>query len=252
MIEARLVYETDDFRLEYGTSPAIHHQPNVRRSSESIIGAYAVGTLSTAEKVIEWMTIGEIEAVRQRSKSKDDGPWKTDYSEMTRKTVVRRLCKYLPLSPELAQALAVEDNAESDAFAASDFLDIEVIKAVTNDQSNQLPTPTPSGSELAAQIKRRPGRPRKIEPAAGPPLKITDAIEPPAIANEADGPPRWEQLAIMLAEKQGCDAQVALARLSEFSKQTFNRPYDALEPRTLDTIETHIRDGTITVKSNND
>ncbi len=42
-------------------------------------------------------------------KFKRDTPWDTHFEEMGQKTAIRRLCKTLPKSPELAVALALED-----------------------------------------------------------------------------------------------------------------------------------------------
>jgi recombinational DNA repair protein RecT len=39
-------------------------------------------------------------------------PWQTDYEEMCRKTVVRRLCKYLPFPTAFEDALATADPEE--------------------------------------------------------------------------------------------------------------------------------------------
>jgi recombinational DNA repair protein RecT len=41
-----------------------------------------------------------------------DHPWTTHYEEMALKTAIRRLCKTLPKSPELAQALAAGGRAQ--------------------------------------------------------------------------------------------------------------------------------------------
>ncbi len=55
----------------------------------------------------------ELDRIRSLSPAAKSGPWVNHFDEMCKKTVVRRLVKYLPLSVELAQALAVEDRAES-------------------------------------------------------------------------------------------------------------------------------------------
>lgn len=123
-IEARVVRRGDEFRLDYGADtithvPAIEHaqdDPEAEQTynpNDDIIGAYAVATLKGGVRQFEWMTRKEIDAIRRRSRAGDDGPWVTDYSEMARKTVVRRLAKYLPLSPEFSRAMELEDNAES-------------------------------------------------------------------------------------------------------------------------------------------
>jgi recombination protein RecT len=58
----------------------------------------------------EVMSRSEIDGIRSRSKSSGSGPWVTDYPEMARKTVLRRLCKYLPMSSELASAMESEES----------------------------------------------------------------------------------------------------------------------------------------------
>jgi len=56
------------------------------------------------------MTREEVEAVRRRSRASGNGPWVTDWSEMAKKTVFRRLSKWLPLSPEIADAVEGDDD----------------------------------------------------------------------------------------------------------------------------------------------
>jgi recombination protein RecT len=76
------------------------------------------------------MTRGQLEAIRRRSKASGSGPWVTYTEEMFRKTVLRRLAKWLPLSPELADAMIAEaagnDGDASDAAiaAAADVLEV--------------------------------------------------------------------------------------------------------------------------------
>ena len=41
------------------------------------------------------------------------GPWKDHYAEMGRKTVIRRLAKYLPLSIEFSTAAALDGQADA-------------------------------------------------------------------------------------------------------------------------------------------
>jgi len=110
-IEARAVYEKDTFEVSYGTHQKIKHIPYIGEDRGEIICVYAIAQIEReTEPLVEVMTKAEVDSIRARSKAKDDGPWVTDYSEMARKTVVRRICKYLPLSPELERALAVDDE----------------------------------------------------------------------------------------------------------------------------------------------
>lgn len=59
------------------------------------------------------MTKAQLDRIKLGTQSKGAyGPWKDHEDEMQRKTVVRRIAKYLPLTPELADAFALEDEAD--------------------------------------------------------------------------------------------------------------------------------------------
>ena len=115
-IEAHLVYGQDKFEIQFGLNPTLNHIPYMeadrKTDKSSIRCVYAVGELKDGSQQLEVMTLAEIEDIRNRSKAGGNGPWVTDFGEMARKTVVRRLCKYLPLSAELVEAINLSDQAE--------------------------------------------------------------------------------------------------------------------------------------------
>lgn len=119
-IQAQVVHEKDTFNVTLGTSPAIVHVPNFAEEDRgNVIAAYAVAELVGGGRQFEVMTRSQLDAIKRRSKASGSGPWITDPEEMQRKTVLRRLAKWLPLSPELADALTAE--ATSDDGAGSDM-----------------------------------------------------------------------------------------------------------------------------------
>ena len=105
---AKVVYEHDQFDYQFGTNSFLHHKPT---SGERglIIGAYAVAEFTKGGYQFDYMPKQEIDDIRDRSKAKDSGPWVTDYVPMAMKTVSKRLCKYLPVSVELQQAVKLDD-----------------------------------------------------------------------------------------------------------------------------------------------
>lgn len=116
MIEARLRYEKDAFEMVLGTAPRIDHTPSTEKDRGPIVGAYMVGHVRGAPyPFVEYMTIDELDLIRQRSKAKDEGPWVTDTDMMYRKTVVRRGIRYLPISVFVERAIELDDEAERDA-----------------------------------------------------------------------------------------------------------------------------------------
>jgi recombination protein RecT len=129
-ISANVVYSGDVFEFELGATPRLKHVPNftAERRDEDIVGAYMVAFLRGNERPhIEFMTRGDIEKTRASSKGAFDkagnakGPWRDWFSEMCRKSVVRRGIKYLPMSVEVADALLADDAAETrtEVFSAS-------------------------------------------------------------------------------------------------------------------------------------
>lgn len=67
----------------------------------------------------EVMTREEIDAIRKRSKASNSGPWVTDYDEMAKKTVLRRMSKRWDLNPEAYEAINADDDTPKDIERAS-------------------------------------------------------------------------------------------------------------------------------------
>lgn len=104
-LSAHVVYENDTFDYALGDDEHIDHKPTMQPDRGQIIAAYAIAKLKDGTVQREVMTVAEIEEVRNVSRAKNAGPWTQWFGEMARKTVVRRLCKYLPLSAELMRTM---------------------------------------------------------------------------------------------------------------------------------------------------
>jgi recombination protein RecT len=121
MLEARVVYANDVFEIDYGSEKIVTHKPVIVGDRGPIIGAYALAWIKGSSRpLFEFMTTEDIEKIRARSRAKDSGPWVTDWPEMARKTVVRRIVKYCNLSDIAKQVIEEADRAEFD-FDSDDF-----------------------------------------------------------------------------------------------------------------------------------
>lgn len=110
-IEAHAVREGDEFRCEFGLEPVLKHVPRIDGSSDRpVVAVYAIAHFKDGSHHAEVMSKADVDAIRARSKASGNGPWVTDYAEMAKKTVVRRLMKYLPLTPEMAEAFDAADR----------------------------------------------------------------------------------------------------------------------------------------------
>lgn len=105
-IHADVVCENDEF--SYNMGMVEKHRIDLRKDRGDVYAVYAVATFTDGSKKAEVMSRADIDAVRKRSKAGNSGPWVSDWNEMAKKTVFRRLSKWLPISPEF------RDHLESD------------------------------------------------------------------------------------------------------------------------------------------
>ena len=136
-VEAFEVREKDHFRLVNGEVDHIVDNPWGDRGE--VVGYYAVCQFSDGVKKYETMSKADVDAVRKRSRASNSGPWVTDYSEMAKKTVFKRLSKWLPVTPELQEAIAKDDEeyqntqeferkartTAADMLSGDDVIDVE-------------------------------------------------------------------------------------------------------------------------------
>lgn len=111
-IEARNVYTGDNFELTYGLAPVLKHDPAITRDRGDYLGTYALARYKDGGFQVEFITKTDMEAIKATSRARDSGPWETNEDEMRRKSAVKRLAKYLPLSRELNIASEIEDEPE--------------------------------------------------------------------------------------------------------------------------------------------
>jgi phage RecT family recombinase len=121
-IEAHVVRDGDKFTYCTGLATILEHEPVLDGVPGEMRLAYAVAEFADGGYHVEVMTRAQIERIRDRSQNVINAkkfdkktPWDTDTDEMWRKTVLRRICKYLPKSAELATALALDQAADGGA-----------------------------------------------------------------------------------------------------------------------------------------
>ena len=130
-IGAHEVCENDEFDYAYGLDERLHHKPALGDRGE-VIAFYAVAKLVGGGHAFEVMSRQQVDQIRDKSAEKNrakrdnqgnfiiTGPWADHYVEMGRKTVTRRLFKWLPMSIEMANAAALDERADTGASQALD------------------------------------------------------------------------------------------------------------------------------------
>jgi recombination protein RecT len=158
-IEARVVHRGDEFSYQFGTDPFIRHVPQMVDPGD-VTHVYAVASLRGGGRQFEVMTLEQVEAIRDRARRKNP-VWDSDFEEMARKTAVRRLVKYLPLSPQVRDRLAAEDDISYD--------DAPVMRVA----------PPPRDRRAAIAARRQAALPGPAADRAG----AAEAAEQPVAAN---------------------------------------------------------------------
>lgn len=107
-IHADKICQNDQF--EYNKGDITKHSIDFSKSRGKAYAYYAEVTFKDGMTKSEVMQKEDIDDIRRRSKSANAGPWVTDYDEMAKKTVFRRLSKWLPLTPEVRTAIEKDDE----------------------------------------------------------------------------------------------------------------------------------------------
>jgi recombination protein RecT len=110
-LSAHEVRASDEFEFEYGLEERLTHRPNFLDDSAPI-AYYAVARYKDGGHNMVVLSKRQVDSYRARSPAARGGqsPWDTDYDAMAKKTCVRRLVPYLPLTIETATALSFEDR----------------------------------------------------------------------------------------------------------------------------------------------
>lgn len=119
-IYAHAVYSNDEFEYQLGLNADLIHKPAMENRGD-FIGAYAVAHFKDGGYQFEFMSKSDIDKRKGRSKASKFGPWVTDYDEMAKKTVVRAMFKYLPISIEHQEQIAYDEGTAKDVSKMKDI-----------------------------------------------------------------------------------------------------------------------------------
>lgn len=153
-ISAHEVCENDKFELVYGLDEKLSHTPALGDRGQ-IIGFYSVAKLKDGGHCFEFMSMRQVLEIMTATQSKGKyGPWKDNFVEMGRKTVIRRLSKYLPLSIEFQTAVALDGMAEGGKDQRLDTVDGE-FSFVPDDYSYQSHEPVQEAIQNTVEKETR-------------------------------------------------------------------------------------------------
>lgn len=166
-IKAELVFEGDEFKLNLGTTPTIHHDPTpsilggeearvvdfINRGRNKLRAVYCVAHLGTGDKIIGVMSYDEVLKVALCSESFNPkfgdkvpkGPWVEHGGEMAKKSLINRDQKTWPRASsgpdKLDAAIEVMRDADENEGYVSNVEPREEptdVETITTEQVKQL------------------------------------------------------------------------------------------------------------------
>ncbi len=177
-VVTHVVYEKDAFEYILGDDERIEHKPYTGKDDRgAIIAAYAICRLKDGTVYREVMTFQDIEKVRRSSKAGNDdkgqpkGIWASWYEEMSRKTVFRRLAKWLPQSIEKDEhGNTIFDNdfsmesADTTPQDEAEATGREATMTIDGETGEVLEGSSATQPDLKAEVERKKEQPKKEKP----------------------------------------------------------------------------------------
>lgn len=114
--QCKLVHASDSYEtLGLDKAPAHKYNPFATPDDRgAVIGGYCTVKTADGDYLTEEMSLAEIEEIRKVSKAgtSTKGPWVNFWSEMARKTIVKRAYKYWPRADRLDNAVDMLNETE--------------------------------------------------------------------------------------------------------------------------------------------
>ena len=116
IIQAHIVYENDTFECEYGLNPTLKHIPADSDRGEPI-KVYAVFKTKTGGYGFEVMSMDDVRRHAEKySQAYKSGysPWKTNFEEMAKKTVLKKVLKYAPMKSDFVRGIVQDESIKTE------------------------------------------------------------------------------------------------------------------------------------------
>lgn len=237
-IDSLIVYQGDEFDVEYGSKMDIKHRPwwIVGNEQGSPIRAYTIVRLNNG--MVQFLVMSKEEIYERRDRSPSwrnhkkygsDTPWTTDEMPMWMKTTIRAIFSQIPKSIEMIQALSldtddptyesvgVEPRSQASALAdqLGDGSDPELDPKVTKDPE---PTKDPKGTETQ-EVQQSPD-PETVDESKTPP-EHTMPVDAPDDDPEGDAAPTLD----LADDNEGRGAAIEMIQkmLEHLSKADWNQ-----------------------------
>lgn len=201
--DAHIVYDLDEFDYELGDNPSIHHKPYKGQSRGDTVYYYAWAKPKNGKIKIGVMSKQEVEEHREKFVRKNKAGefseiWIKNFDAMGIKTVMRKCYKLVARSPQLREAIALDELQE---VQIPQGLGVEL-------EQEQLSTIRQSNQEKLKQLQQQNVEDAQVDTGQSKPATTVEdpssvPYEPPSSGLTADLACRQMKAAGNLAELTG-------------------------------------------------
>lgn len=173
MIRAETVYANDDFSYQLGLNPDIHHVPAFGNRGQAV-AYYAF--YKTKDGDFDFAVATKQEMMNHRtaySKAKNS-PWNTNFDEMAKKTLVKRVLKYAPLSTEIQEAISQDSTVKSVPLTPDQDVNLLDLRLAPNEIGYEDAEYT----EQDEPADRPEVNPAMVDPETGEVMELADGQAP--------------------------------------------------------------------------
>jgi len=169
LFSCEAVYKGDLFKVKKGTNPEIIHEPDVNsddyQNDSALTHVYALVKLRTGQLNFEVMSKKKVDEIMQRVTGRmSEGalaysPWSTSYGEMARKTVCKRLGKWLQLDDEdynkVVEHEIMYDNSRVETAEDTEVSEIDLTaepEVAKEEEPKKAPTKKPAKKKTSEPL----------------------------------------------------------------------------------------------------
>jgi len=138
IIQAQVVFENDDFVYSFGLNPILKHIPAHSDRGDAVY-VYAMFRTKDGGFGFDVMSMDEVRTFAQRySKTFGAGPWQTNFEEMAKKTVLKRVLKYAPLKSDFLRGISQDESVKTEVSDDMYSVPAVVIEDDENEDKGEL------------------------------------------------------------------------------------------------------------------
>ena len=130
VIQCHVVYKNDQFECCYGLEPKLSHIPADGERGEAV-KVYAMFKTKDGGFGFEVMSMDDVRkhaAQYSKSYNSNYSPWKKNFEEMAKKTVLKKALKYAPLKSDFVRGVSTDESIKYDV--AEDMTEVNNEKVI--------------------------------------------------------------------------------------------------------------------------